>query len=86
MAETARFEAPHRHACVLRQIGGPRKIYILTVVPQIVVDVRLSEGLILIDPPEGLLDLIQPKRTERVVIRGLLPERAASLVDADGPG
>ena len=50
-------------------------------VPQIVVDVRLSEGFVLIDPPPGLLGLVQPKRVERVVIRGLLPERASSLED-----
>ena len=50
-------------------------------VSQIVVDIRLEERLVLIDPPEGLLELIQPKRAERVVIRGLLPERAASLME-----
>ena len=47
--------------------------------PQIVVDVRLDEGLVLIEPPAGLLELVQPKRQERVVIRGLLPVRAESL-------
>ena len=48
-------------------------------VSQIVVDVRLEEGVVLIDPPGGLLELIQPKRLERVVIRGLIPPLAASL-------
>ena len=51
-------------------------------VPQIVVDVRLDEGLVLIDPPAGLLAIVQPKRVERVVIRGLLPDRAASLQES----
>ena len=36
-------------------------------------------------PPEGLLELIQPKREERVVIRGLLPAVAASLQQAAEP-
>lgn len=48
-------------------------------VEQIVVDVRLDDGLILVDPPEGLFDLIQPKKVTRVVIRGLLPQFAESL-------
>lgn len=48
-------------------------------VPQIVVDVNLNEGLILLDPPEGLLDILQPRRQERVVIRGLIPAQAESL-------
>ena len=52
-------------------------------VPQIVVEIRLAEGLALIDPPEGLLELIQPKRAERVVIRGLIPASAASLRSAE---
>ena len=48
-------------------------------VPQIVVEVRLQEGIVLIDPPDGLLELLQPKRPERVVIRALLPAHAESL-------
>ena len=54
-------------------------------VSQIVVEIRLDERLILVDPPEGLLELIQPKREERVVIRGLLPAVAASLQQAAEP-
>jgi len=52
-------------------------------VPQIVVSVRLEDGVVLVEPPEGLLDLIQPKRTARVVIRGLLPAVAASLQERE---
>ena len=48
-------------------------------VPQIVPLVLLEQGLLLIEPPPGLLELVQPKRKVRVVIRGLLPERAQSL-------
>ena len=29
--------------------------------------------MLLIEPPPGLLDLVQPKRKERVTIRALLP-------------
>ena len=53
-------------------------------VPQIVIDVRLEEGVLLVDPPKGLFDLVQPKRAERVVIRGLLPARAQSLAESRG--
>lgn len=52
---------------------------------QIVPAVLQEQGLLLIDPPEGLLDLVQPKRKERVFIRGLLPERAQSLVERSEP-
>ena len=41
----------------------------------------LDRGLVLIDPPSGLLELVQPKKKVRVVIRGLLPERAQSLLE-----
>ena len=40
----------------------------------------------LIDPPGGLLELIQPKRLERVTIRGLLPPEAESLARARQAG
>jgi hypothetical protein len=60
-------------------VGAPDTV-LVPFVPQIVVEVRLAEGVVLVDPPDGLLELIQPKRLERVVIRGLLPERAASLL------
>ena len=53
-------------------------------VAQIVVDVRLDEGVVLVDPPDGLFELIQPKKVERVVIRGLLPQYAESLRSKDG--
>ena len=48
-------------------------------VPEIVVAVRPEEGLLLLDPPDGLFELIQPKQPRRVVIRGLLPQFAQSL-------
>ena len=54
-------------------------------VKQIVVEIRLAERLILIDPPDGLLELIQPKREERVVIRGLIPAVAESLRERAQP-
>jgi hypothetical protein len=61
--------------------GDEDESVLVPYVPQIVVDVRLSEGYLLIDPPKGLLKIcIQPKRRVRVVIRGLLPERAQSLL------
>lgn len=50
-------------------------------VPQIVPRVLLERGLLLIDPPAGLLEIVQPKRKERVVIRALIPERAVSLLE-----
>lgn len=110
-----------------------RDTVLVPFVPQIVVDVRLNEGLVLLDPPgrwrgdygsarprplcypyapshallralphasphaillladsycpcspstDGLLDLIQPKRQRRIVIRGLLPARAESLQES----
>eukprot|EP00967_Tisochrysis_lutea_P064062 scaffold82849_cov27-Tisochrysis_lutea.AAC.1 len=42
-------------------------------VDEIVPFVSLEEGIVLINPPDGLLELVQPKRRRRVVIRGLLP-------------
>ena len=35
--------------------------------------------VVLLEPPEGLLELVQPKKKERVLIRGLLPASAQSL-------
>jgi len=37
--------------------------------------------MLLIEPPPGLLDIVQPKRKERVTIRALIPARAQSLLD-----
>ena len=62
--------------------GDPDTV-LVPMVPQVVVDVRLAEKLLLIDPPQGLLELVQPKRRERVVIRALIPERAQSLVGVE---
>eukprot|EP00965_Chrysotila_dentata_P034347 1143607-Pleurochrysis_carterae.AAC.3 len=53
--------------------------YVEAIVPEI----RLAQKLLLIDPPEGLLGIKQPKRTERIVIRGLLPQRALSLLSSE---
>ena len=47
-------------------------------VPQIVRAVLPERRLVLVDPPEGLLDLVQPKRRARVVIRGLLKAEGAT--------
>ena len=47
-----------------------------------------KQGMLLIEPPPGLLDIVQPKRKERVTIRALIPARAQSLLDevaADEP-
>ena len=40
-----------------------------------------KQGMLLIEPPPGLLDIVQPKRKERVTIRALIPARAQSLLD-----
>lgn len=53
--------------------SGEPETVLVPFVPQIVVSVQLGEQRVLLDPPEGLLELICPKRSERVVIRGLLP-------------
>ena len=37
--------------------------------------------MLLIEPPPGLLDLVQPRRKERVTIRALIPARAQSLLE-----
>ena len=50
---------------------GPDTV-LIPYVPQIVRAVLPERRLVLVDPPEGLLDLVQPKRRARVVIRGLL--------------
>ena len=34
-----------------------------------------KQGMLLIEPPPGLLDIVQPKRKERVTIRALIPAR-----------
>jgi 16S rRNA processing protein RimM len=54
------------------EIGEPDTV-LIPFVDAIVPWVALDEGLVLVDPPEGLLQLVQPKRRQRVVIRGLLP-------------
>tara|TARA_B100000780_G_scaffold188724_1_gene132706 strand:- start:190 stop:420 length:231 start_codon:yes stop_codon:yes gene_type:complete len=41
----------------------------------------LEQGMLLIEPPPGLLDLVQPRRKERVTIRALIPARAQSLLE-----
>merc|ERR1719321_1524390 len=66
--------------------GDERDTVLVPLVPQIVVDIRAEDGVLLLDPPAGLLDLVQPKRKERVVIRGLLPPRAESLLAREGEG
>ena len=59
----------------------PGPTVLVPYVPQIAVEVRVADGLLLLDPPPGLFDFcVEPPKRERVVIRGLLPERAASLL------
>jgi 16S rRNA processing protein RimM len=53
--------------------GGDPDTVLIPFVDAIVPAVSLEEGIVLIDPPDGLLELVQPKRRRRVVIRGLLP-------------
>ena len=55
----------------------------MPLVRQIVPAILLERGVVLLDPPAGLLDLVQPPRTKRVVIRGLLPPRAQSLMQVE---
>ena len=81
--EGATDGAERRSAQSLEEAIDDAATVLIPFVPQIVVDVRLQEGMVLIDPPDGLLDLLQPKRAERVVIRGLLPQRAESLGSAN---
>ena len=54
-------------------------LVLIPYVEQIVPAVLLEQNLVLIDPPAGLLDIIQPKRTSRVNIRALIPQYAQSL-------
>ena len=56
---------------------GPDTV-LIPYVPQIVRAVLPERRLVLVDPPEGLLDLVQPKRRARVVIRGLLKAEGAT--------
>ena len=48
-------------------------------VDEVVAGVDADARIVAIVPPDGLLELVQPKRAQKVRIRALLPPRAASL-------
>lgn len=52
--------------------GAPKELVLVPLVPELVPIVDLSENVIIIDPPTGLLDL-KYIREEKVRIKGLLP-------------
>ena len=52
--------------------GVPKDLVLIPLVPEIVPKIDLSEKIIIIDPPAGLLDLTYI-RDEKVQIKGLLP-------------
>lgn len=54
------------------EVGGPQRMCYVPFVEEIVPVVQLAERYLLLEPPEGLLDLAVAK-TEKVVIRGFLP-------------
>ncbi|KAL1525087.1 hypothetical protein AB1Y20_019960 [Prymnesium parvum] len=66
------------------EFENARDRVLIPYVDEIVTEVRLEDGVVLICPPEGLLDLVQPKKVSRVVVRGLLPQYAESLHGSDG--
>ena len=74
----AEDEDEEREVAEAWEAGEPDTV-LVPYVEQIVVGVRLEEGFVLLDPPAGLFDLVQPKKMARVVIRGLLPQFAESL-------
>jgi len=57
----------------LDQLPDDADTVLVPYVEEIVPAVDTDAGLVLIDPPAGLLELVQPKRRRRVTIRGLLP-------------
>jgi len=60
-----------------QEVSDPDTV-LIPFVDEIVPAVSLEEGIVLIDPPAGLLELVQPKRRARVVIRGYLPAAGES--------
>ena len=53
--------------------GAPRLLCYVPLVEQIVPIVNAAEGYIIIDPPQGLLELATPIKEARITIKGLLP-------------
>lgn len=62
----------------IRKPGLAGELCLIPFVPSIVLRVSYDQRAILIDPPEGLLDLVYIEN-KRVVIRGLLPSVASGL-------
>jgi hypothetical protein len=58
------------------QLGGPARMCYIPLVEDIVPIIDVGQGYLLLEPPEGLLELAVPK-AEKVVIRGLLAAAAA---------
>ena len=71
-------EVGEEEAAVVAGEGDGPDTVLIPYVPQIVRAVLPERRLVLVDPPEGLLDLVQPKRRARVVIRGLLKAEGAT--------
>lgn len=76
--EAAKF----MHSLLEIQKRDSKQLVLVPFVPHIVVHVDISNGVVLIDPPDGLLDLTY-EEFKRVVIRGLLPENAIGLTTTE---
>lgn len=66
----------------IQLISGPQKgdLCLVPFVPSIVKDINLDEGRLVLDPPLGLLEATYKKIEKEVVIRGFLPEQAATYL------
>ena len=53
-----------------------KELCLIPFVPSIVLSVDLAEGSLLLDPPQGLLQLTYLEKEKEVAIKGFLPERA----------
>lgn len=60
--------------------SGDTQLCLLPLVPQIVLEVNIASGRIVISPPDGLLDLTYIEK-KKYVIRGFLPEKSLHLTD-----
>ncbi|KAG5184502.1 hypothetical protein JKP88DRAFT_237610 [Tribonema minus] len=54
------------------EMGGPPRMCYVPLVEDIVPVINVQEGYMLLEPPDGLLELAVAK-TEKIVIRGFLP-------------
>ena len=52
---------------------------LIPLVPQIVPIIDVERGVLVMEPPPGLLELAAPKKKEKYRIRALLPEKAECL-------